>query len=108
MMGEVPPTTVSPERCPVCGYGLETVHKTGRLGCAVCYEKFFPYLEEALRESQKAVTHTGKRPGRKNARPEDLEAEMKQLIRTEQYEEAAKVRDRLAKCKPPTKKERPA
>lgn len=106
MMGPAPAGAAATEKCPACGYSAETLHKTGRLGCAVCYEKFALHLEEALRESQKAAVHTGKRPGRKNARKEDLEAELRQLIQTEQYEEAAKVRDRIAKIKPPANREK--
>lgn len=92
------------EKCPACGYPLDTLSKTGRLGCAVCYEKFFAHLTTALQESQKALVHVGKRPVRKNARREELEVELKQLVRSEQYEEAGKVRDRIAKLKPPTRK----
>ena len=95
---------VAAQKCPACGYPADSLHKTGRLGCAVCYEKFSATLVEALRESQKDLIHVGKRPGRKNARPEDLEAELRQLVRSEQYEEAAKVRDRIAKLKSPVRK----
>ena len=87
------------EKCPACGYTLESVQKTGRLGCGVCYEKFLVPLREALQESQKSLTHVGKRPGRKKAGREELEAELAQLIQTEQFEEAAKLRDRIAKLK---------
>ena len=92
------------EKCPACGYTLDTLNKTGRLGCAVCYEKFSGSLAVALRESQKAMTHLGKRPGRKKAGQAELEAEMQHLIRTEQYEEAAKLRDRMSKLKPAPRK----
>ena len=105
MMGEAHSAPeVGTQKCPACGYPADSLHKTGRLGCAVCYERFSATLVEALRESQKDLIHVGKRPGRKNARREDLEAELKQLIQSEQYEEAAKVRDRLAKCKTPARK----
>jgi len=100
MTGSAAETAEKNEKCPACGYTLDTLNKTGRLGCAVCYEKFSASLAAALQESQKAITHAGKRPGRKKASCEELEAEMQQLIRTEQYEEAAKLRDRLAKLKP--------
>ena len=94
----------SHEKCPACGYPLDTLSKTGRLGCAVCYEKFSVHLTTALQESQEALVHVGKRPGRKNARREELEAELQQLVRSEQYEEAAQVRDRIAKLKPSVRK----
>ncbi len=95
---------VETEKCPACGYPADSLHKTGRLGCAVCYERFSATLVEALRESQKSLIHVGKRPGRKNACREDLEVELRELIQSEQYEEAAKVRDRLAKWKAPARK----
>ena len=104
MMGVTPTETSTSEKCPACGYSAETLHKTGRLGCAVCYEMFSAQLEAALRESQRAAVHTGKRPGRKNAGKEDLEAELRQLVQTEQFEEAAKLRDRIAKIKSPVRK----
>ena len=44
------------------------------------------------------------RSGRKKAGPDELEAEMQHLIRTEQYEEAAKLRDRMSKLKPAPRK----
>ena len=104
MVGSAHPSGVETQKCPACGYPADSLHKTGRLGCALCYEKFSATLMEALRESQKDLMHTGKRPGRKHARREDLEAELQQLIRSEQYEEAALVRDRLTKLKAPARK----
>ena len=70
----------------------------------MCYEKFSATLVAALQDSQKSLTHVGKRPGRKKAGREELEAELQQMIRTEQYEEAAKLRDRIAKLKPSVRK----
>ena len=106
MMGPASSPEEKTEKCPACGYTLDTLNKTGRLGCATCYEKFSASLTAALQESQRAMTHVGKRPGRKRASREELEAEMQQLIRTEQYEEAARLRDRMAKIKPAARKER--
>lgn len=104
MTGPATPGAKNAEKCPACGYPLESLQKTGRLGCGVCYEKFSASLVAALQDSQKALTHVGKRPGRRNARAEDLEAELQQLVRSEQYEEAAKIRDRIAKLKPAPRK----
>ena len=104
MMGSVAETAEKTEKCPACGYTLDTLNKTGRLGCAICYEKFSASLATALQESQKGVSHVGKRPGRNKASCEELEAEMQELIRTEQYEEAAKLRDRMARRKPTSRR----
>lgn len=86
--------------CPACGYTLETLQKTGRLGCGVCYEKFSIPLQAALVESQKDLVHRGKRPARKKATREELEKEMQYHVVRENYEEAARLRDRIAKMRP--------
>jgi len=85
--------------CPACGYTLETLQKTGRLGCGVCYDKFSTPLQAALLESQKDMVHRGKRPARKKATREELEKEMQYHVARENYEEAARLRDRIAKMK---------
>lgn len=104
MMGAADPAVAETEKCPTCGYSLESLHKTGRLGCGVCYERFSASLVAALQDSQKSLVHVGKRPGRKKAGREELEAELQQMIRMEQYEEAAKLRDRIARLKPSGRK----
>lgn len=91
----VPPDTI----CPACGYSLETLQKTGRLGCGTCYERFSAPLQAALMESQRDLVHRGKRPARKRATLEELEKEMQHHVARENYEEAARLRDRIAKIK---------
>ena len=86
--------------CPACGYTLETLQKTGRLGCGLCYEKFSAPLQAALLESQRDVVHRGKRPARKKATREELEKEMQFHVERENYEEAARLRDRIRRMKP--------
>ncbi|NDC80795.1 MAG: excinuclease ABC subunit B [Verrucomicrobia bacterium] len=85
--------------CPACGYTLETLQKTGRLGCGVCYENFFSALQAALVESQRDVVHRGKRPARKKATRQELEKEMQFHVERENYEEAARLRDRIRRMK---------
>ena len=85
--------------CPSCGYTQETLQKTGRLGCGVCYEKFAAPLQAALMESQRDVVHRGKRPARKRATREELEKEMQIHVVAENYEEAARLRDRIRNMK---------
>ncbi|MCX6935990.1 MAG: UvrB/UvrC motif-containing protein [Verrucomicrobia bacterium] len=90
--------------CPSCGYPLDSLQKTGRLGCATCYEKFSVPLHLALVESQKSLTHHGKRPAHKDAGEKEWEAEMQHFVATENFEEAARLRDRIARGKPASKK----
>jgi len=85
--------------CPACGYPLEALQKTGRMGCGVCYETFSAPLQAALMESQKDLVHRGKRPARKRATRAELEKEMQDHVARENYEEAARLRDRIAKMK---------
>jgi protein arginine kinase activator len=75
---------------------LDSLQKTGRLGCATCYERFSDSLAEALVETQKGLVHRGKRPVRRLADPQVLEADLKQLIAIEDFEGAARLRDQIA------------
>jgi protein arginine kinase activator len=83
-------------QCVECGYPLESLQKTGRLGCASCYSRFAESLQEALVESQKGLVHRGKQPVRNQAGEEELAAEMRQLIAQEDFEGAARLRDQIA------------
>ena len=83
-------------QCSECGYPLDSLQKTGRLGCATCYERFSASLSEALVETQKGLVHRGKRPVRRLADPQALEADLKQLIAIEDFEGAARLRDQIA------------
>ncbi len=90
-------------QCTECGYPLDTLQKTGKLGCATCYERFADSLAEALVETQKGLVHRGKRPVRRLADPKQCEAELQQLIAMEDFEGAARLRDQIAakKTTPP-------
>ena len=51
-------------KCPACGFGQADFKKTGRLGCATCYETFAEGLAPLLKGMHKGVAHVGKVPGR--------------------------------------------
>jgi protein arginine kinase activator len=105
MIQESIPAVVPAEAtCSACGYSLETLQKTGRLGCGVCYEKFSTPLQAALMESQRDLVHRGKSPARKKATRQELEKEMEHYVAQENYEEAARLRDRITKMKSATPK----
>lgn len=99
-------TTLAPpggaaDRCRKCGLDFGAFSNTGFLGCPDCYEEFRPRLEPVLKRIHGATRHTGKVPrrtgGATSARREveSLRAELTRLVAREQYEEAAKVRDRI-------------
>ncbi len=89
------------EKCPVCGFSQNDFKKTGRLGCANCYETFAEGLESVLDQMHKDTKHVGKMPERLAATFQ-LDEQMKQLqsdlqdsIEQEDYESAADLRDRI-------------
>ncbi|MGE5573495.1 MAG: UvrB/UvrC motif-containing protein [Bacteroidota bacterium] len=88
-------------RCHSCGLDFSDFRNTGFLGCPDCYDELRPRLEPLLRRIHGSTRHTGRVPGRvgavtgKRREIEKLRAELARLVAKEQYEEAAKVRDRI-------------
>lgn len=88
--------------CPSCGLAQSDFEKTGRFGCASCYEAFRPLLIPVLRNMHVEVQHVGKFPQRTMARQvllarqERLESRMQAAIKEEAYEAAAALRDQMA------------
>ena len=87
------------QKCPVCGFGQADFKKTGRLGCATCYETFAEGLTPLLKGMHKGVSHVGKAPGHlaisleRESRLRDLQNDLDHAIQSENYESAAKIRD---------------
>ena len=87
------------QKCPVCGFGQADFKKTGRLGCATCYETFAEGLAPLLKGMHKGVAHVGKAPGHlaisleRESRLRDLQSDLDLAIKSENYESAAKIRD---------------
>jgi protein arginine kinase activator len=96
LLQDFPKASETKLHCSECGYPLDSLQKTGRLGCATCYERFSDSLAEALVETQKGLVHRGKRPMRRLADPKVWEADLKQLIAIEDFEGAARLRDQIA------------
>lgn len=108
-----PPPTVrkpSPERvvreavrmqraCPSCGIRLSRVMETGRLGCAECYDIFQEQIEPILKGLHRSLLHKGKVIRLDDARARlrgDLQTKralLRSVLRAENYEEAARLRD---------------
>ena len=89
------------QKCPVCGFGQSDFKKTGRLGCATCYQTFAEGLTPLLKGMHKGVAHVGKVPSRlamtleRESRLKDLHRELRQAVTDENYESAAQIRDRI-------------
>ena len=88
-------------KCPACGFCQADFKKTGRLGCATCYETFAEGLDSLLKAMHKGTAHVGKVPARLeralrfNAQMKTLQGELDQAIADENYENAAEIRDRI-------------
>lgn len=89
------------QKCPVCGFSQQDFKKTGRLGCAVCYETFAEGLHSLLKAMHKGTLHLGKIPARMaqslqlGAEMENLHKELDKAVGKEDYESAAELRDQI-------------
>jgi protein arginine kinase activator len=88
-------------KCPQCGMTYYDFQKRGRLGCGKCYETFHKKLAELLKKIHGSDRHVGKTPykeekARKGSESlERLRGELEELIRKEEFEKAAVLRDRI-------------
>lgn len=91
-------------KCPTCGFTYNDFKKAGRLGCGDCYEAFKKQLDPLLKRIHGANRHIGKVPlmagdaVKGNKTLQDIKAlkeRLEKAIRSEAFEEAAKLRDSL-------------
>ena len=102
------------ERCPKCGLTSAEFQRLSRFGCEKCYEVFAPALDSWFEKIHGASSHRGRLPGSPEEPPaatpnpgeiEDLQRRLAQAIENEDFEEAARLRDRLRFANaPPTPK----
>ncbi|MCP3964916.1 MAG: hypothetical protein GY750_11060 [Lentisphaerae bacterium] len=93
--------------CPGCGWSLQGLRKTGRLGCPQCYNTFHNVIMEALENMHRGKLHVGKKPGgnqddespRKMLELMNLQKELDELVQREEYEKAAEIRDKIIALK---------
>lgn len=88
-------------RCPSCGFSQADFKKTGRFGCAGCYDAFAEGLESMLKGMHKGLEHKGKVPPRllkaklRDEELKKLQRDLRKAVTDEKYELAAELRDRL-------------
>jgi protein arginine kinase activator len=87
-------------RCPSCGTSLAEWVAKNRTGCPECYKTFCPEIMEYLRRMQgiPIVDATEPAPSPDSQRSQ-LEAMLSDAITREEYEMAAKIRDKLNSLK---------
>ena len=88
-------------RCPDCGITYSDFKSKARLGCARDYEVFEKEVVRLLEKVHGASTHTGKAPRTADAhvRKENellrLKRDLDAVVKTEDFEKAAEIRDRI-------------
>ena len=87
--------------CPLCKSTKRDLAKTGRAGCAECYNVFAEELSKIIYGIHGNTTHSGSAPGRhiedieKTKELEALKKEQQEAILSENYEKAAEIRDKI-------------
>jgi len=88
-------------KCPHCGFTQADFKKAGRLGCSECYEPFAEGLDGLLKTMHKGTRHIGKVP-LSLQQTRDLAELLKQLekrldkaVASEDFEQAAVMRDEI-------------
>ena len=109
---------------PTCGTTYEEFVKDSRFGCPDCYSVFDPLISDNIRHLQGSEKHVGKRPAGYRSEMEEMngtgttgenpvnipelskeekirlmETRLKDAVRREEYEEAAKLRDEIRALK---------
>jgi len=90
-------------KCKKCGMTFEDFQKVGRLGCGECYITFRKNLIPLLKRIHGSNRHVGKAPkeidetdGKKKiSEIQELRQRLQQAIDSEEFEEAARIRDRI-------------
>ncbi len=112
-------------KCDTCGYTFNDITNTGKLGCKDCYDVFGTRLDPILKRIQGETHHVGrigkeidkkieKKMGintesskkekdetqnnnKEKTKLEELKENLKQAVKDERYEDAAKYRDEINK-----------
>lgn len=100
--------------CSKCGLNFNEFMNTGKFGCSNCYDDFEDKIDPIIKNIQGTNRHFGRLGNviegnvinnknkesindNKKERIEELKQQLKQAIREERYEDAAKIRDELKK-----------
>jgi protein arginine kinase activator len=87
--------------CPGCGLQYAELRKEGRMGCAECYEAFHDEVKTLVTGLGGTAQHRGKYPSKILQYKtflidrEKLKERLQQAVRDEDYETAARLRDRI-------------
>ena len=110
-LGAALPARSGAVRCHGCGSTMNDIKKSGKVGCADCYELFLSELMPTIRSIHGNTEHIGKRPvieytvaddGKQDDKRDKtadrlagLKAQLRQAIEDENFERAAQLRDEI-------------
>jgi protein arginine kinase activator len=89
------------EVCPTCGMKASEFRKQGKLGCRDCVTAFERDVRAIVSQMAARPRHTGKLPRTlvvehaAEVQGEEIREELRQAVEREDYEQAARLRDRL-------------
>lgn len=96
-------------KCKKCNMTYQEFLDNGKIGCEECYKTFENKIDSILKRIQGTNKYIGRKASisetnevketKTNSKLEELRAKLKQAIKEEKYEEAAKIRDEIKKNK---------
>lgn len=97
------PAKRTPRTCPSCGMTVSNLQSAGLLGCPDCYRIFEELISGVIARAQGgASVHVGRHPAQqassidRAAVRNRLAKELREAVGREDYERAARLRDRLS------------
>ena len=110
-MGEPSFALATEKHCPNCGITFSQITKSGRVGCAKCYDVFYDRLIPSIKRIHGNTFHAGKRlrkPQLKSGENhtsnaevsqkselERLSSELQNAVKNQEFEKAAQLRDKI-------------
>ncbi len=98
-MFKAEPTEIA--NCKTCGLTYEEFGKSGRLGCADCYQYLGKILLPLIKRVQRSTEHLGKHPSKASTETKrtidlrELRENLKKAVDMEEFEKAAEIRDQI-------------
>ena len=92
---------IAQQACSSCGVLSSHIVDTGRVGCPHCYDQFGNQIGSILEGLHRALRHKGKvakmddTRARLRAELQNKRALLRSVLRAENYEEAARLRDEI-------------
>ena len=97
----IKPNAMPQMSCEKCGASEAQVAKSGLFGCSECYSQFGDRTLPLLKRIHGSSTHTGKVPRRTGGTAliskeiRSLKSLLQDAVKTEEFEKAAQIRDRI-------------